>query len=90
MSAPTAPLPPAAAEALRSLELRLTVPDVLVRAVTEYELAGLRAGVLAGMAARGPLSDLDADSLAHAEDLMAGARAVLADAGRLDLIGVAA
>ena len=47
------------------------------------------AGALAGVAAASPMSDLDADSLAHAEDLMAGAHATLADAGRLDLIEVA-
>lgn len=45
---------------------------------------------LAALAEADKLSDLDADSLAHAEDLMAGARKTLADAGRLDLIEAAA
>jgi hypothetical protein len=84
---PTAPLSPDARDAMRRLELRLTVPAAVVRAVTQYELAALRAGALAGEAARGVLSDLDADSLAHAEDLKLGARAALAKAGRLDLVG---
>lgn len=84
---PTAPLPPAAVDALAALELHFP----LIEAVTQYETAAVHAVQLAALAESGvKLSDLDADSLAHAEDLMAGARATLAAAGRLDLIGVAA
>jgi hypothetical protein len=86
MSAPTAPLPPAAAEALAKLAPHFPV----VQAVTVYETAAVKAVQLAALAETGKLSDLDADSLAHAEDLMAGARQTIADAGMLDLIEVAA
>jgi hypothetical protein len=81
-----APLPPAAAEALAKLESRFP----LIQAVTVYETAAVQVVQLAALAEADKLSDLDADSLAHAEDLMAGARKTLADAGRLDLIEVAA
>jgi hypothetical protein len=86
-STPAAPLPPAAVDAMRRLELALTVPAEVVQAVTVYETAAEHAAQLAARAATGQMSDLDADSLAHAEDLVAGARATLAAAGRLDLIG---
>jgi hypothetical protein len=79
----TAPLPPAAVAALARAESRLPV----VRAVTQYETAAVHAVQLAALAASGRMSDLDAESLAVAEDLMAAARKTLADAGRLDLIG---
>lgn len=82
---PTAPLPPAAAAALARLE-RSSIAPAVVRAVTVYEVASVRAMVLAGFAETGFMSDLDADSLAHAEDLMAGSRAILADAGQLHLL----
>lgn len=59
----------------------------VAEAITVYEAASLHAVQLAARAESGGMSDLDADSLAHAEDLMAGARAVLAEAGRLDLVG---
>lgn len=82
----TAPLSSAAAEALAAL-----VPSFpLVQAVAQYETAAVHAVQLAALAEADKLSDLDADSLAHAEDLMAGARKTLADAGHLDLIGGAA
>ncbi|MFJ6566592.1 hypothetical protein ACIQNU_04180 [Streptomyces sp. NPDC091292] len=55
--------------------------------MTVYETAAVHARELGVLAASGRMSDLDADSLAAAEDLMAGASAVLATAGRLDLIG---
>jgi hypothetical protein len=90
MSTPTAPLSPAAAAAVRSLELALTIPVEIVQAVTRYEVASARAAQLSAVAASGEMTDLDADSLAHAEDVAAGARAALAKAGRLDLIGGAA
>lgn len=83
---PTAPLPALAVDAAS----RLTAAFPLVEAVTVYETATVRVVQLAALAESGRLSDLDADSLAHAEDLMAGARATLAKAGRLDLIGGAA
>lgn len=80
---PTAPLPPAAAE----LASRIEAQFPLIQAATVYETAAVHVVQLAALAEARGLSDLDADSLAHAEDLMAGARAVLAKAGRLDLIG---
>lgn len=89
LDTPTAPLPPAARIALRNMELQLTVAPEIVRAVTQYELAGLHAAALASIAAAGRMTDLDADSLAAAEDLMAGSRATLTAAGRLDLIEAA-
>lgn len=82
----TAPLSPAAAEALALVESHFP----LIHAVTVYETAAEHAVQLAALAEADKLSDLDADSLAHAEDLMAGARKTLADAGRLDLIEAAA
>lgn len=90
VSRPTAPLPTLAAEALARLELRLA-PAGVAAAVVTYRKAALRVaalGELADLADAGiELSDMHADDLAHAEDLMAGARATLAKAGRLDLIG---
>lgn len=59
----------------------------VAEALTVFETASLHAVQLAARAESGTLSDLDADSLAHAEDLMAGARATLAAAGMLHLIG---
>lgn len=82
---PIAPLPPAAAELASRIELHFP----LVQAVAQYETAAVHAVQLAALAESGRMSDLDADSLAHAEELMAGARATLASAGRLDLIEVA-
>lgn len=81
----TAPLPASALPALTRLESAFPV----VRAATVYETASVHAVQLAALAEADRLSDLDADSLAHAEELMAGARATLAAAGRLDLIGEA-
>ncbi|MER8004791.1 hypothetical protein [Streptomyces sp. NPDC094149] len=66
----------------------VTVVSLAVaEAIRVFETASLHAAQLAARAESGGMSDLDADSLAHAEDLMAGARAELAKAGRLDLIG---
>lgn len=93
MSASTitpAALSSSALAALHRLELALLVPAEVVAAVTMYEAAAVQATALAGLAESGRMSDLDADSLAAAEDLMAAARKTLADAGRLDLIGGAA
>jgi hypothetical protein len=81
----TAPLTPAAVEALARLQSEFP----LIRAVAQYETAALHAVQFAALAEAGKLTDLDADSLAAAEDIMAAARTVLAKAGRLDLIGLA-
>ncbi|MBZ6207495.1 hypothetical protein KVH31_13405 [Streptomyces olivaceus] len=79
----TAPLTPAAAAALAR-----TLPHFpIVQAVAEYETAAEHAAQLAGVAASGRMTDLQADSLAAAEDVMAAARSVLAEAGQLKLIG---
>ncbi|WP_409469094.1 hypothetical protein [Streptomyces sp. HC307] len=86
----TAPLPPAAVEAMHRPELALTVPAEVVAAVTVHESAAVRAAELAAKAATGvDLPALDIRAWEFAEELMAGARATLAAAGRLDLIGVA-
>ncbi|MFJ6559940.1 hypothetical protein ACIQMV_08665 [Streptomyces sp. NPDC091412] len=86
--APTAPLPSSSLLAMRRLDLALTLPvsPAVVRAVTEYETAAVHAKDLAAVAESGRMSDLDADSLAAAEDLMAGARETLTAAGWLELI----
>ena len=59
----------------------------VAEALTRYEAESVHVVQLAALAEAGHLSDLDADSLAHAEDLRAGARATLAEAGALHLIG---
>lgn len=70
----------------------LTTPAIAA-AVVSYRKAALRVaalGELADLAEAGiELSDMHADDLAHAYQRMAGAHAILAAAGRLDLIGVA-
>lgn len=86
ISTPTVPLSASARAALRRLELALLVPAEVVAAVTMFEAAAVQATALAGIAESGRMSDLDADSLAAAEDLMAAARKSLADAGYLHLI----
>lgn len=83
---PTAPLGPVGRQLLARLEHAF--PHLaIVQAVTLHETAAVHAAQLAHEAAAGSLTDLEADDLAHAEDLMAGARHTLAQAGRLDLIG---
>ncbi|WP_406418363.1 hypothetical protein [Streptomyces sp. NBC_01614] len=86
MSAPTAPLPPAAEAAMRDLELRLFAPDVLP-AVARHEVASFRTAQLSDWLYRYGLSDADLDSLEFWQDVMRESRATLAAAGRLDLIG---
>lgn len=87
MTTPTAPLPPLARVALRSLELKLTYPLPVVRAVTRYEAAAAHAAELAAKAATGEdLPTLDVRSWEFAEELMAGALATLAAAGMLHLV----
>lgn len=63
--------------------------DIPVVAVARYRKSEARANELIAIAFTGSMSDLDADDLAHNVDLMAGYRATLAAAGRLDLIEVA-
>lgn len=63
------------------------LPGPLADAVLSYRSAAVRAALLAERAESGTLSDLDADSLAHAEEIMVGMWVKLAKAGRLDLIG---
>jgi hypothetical protein len=58
------------------------------RAVTVYEVASERYRELTNLGR--PMSGAEFDSLGLAQDRMAAARKTLADAGRLDLIGVAA
>lgn len=70
----TAPLSPAASDALRSLELRITA--------VRYLDAADHCRALAQAA--------DFDGCLAAQDEMAMCRCQLADAGRLDLIGAAA
>lgn len=79
----TAPLPSESAAALA----RVLPHFPLVQAVAEYETAAVHAAQLAGLAESGRMTDLDADSLAAAEDVMAAAHTVLAKAGQLHLIG---
>jgi hypothetical protein len=81
----TAPLSPSAAVLLDGLLAQFP----LVRAVAQYETAAERVTQLAPLAETGKMSDLDADSLVAAEDIMAAAHDVLKAAGRLDLIGEA-
>lgn len=59
------------------------------KSADEAGTAPLPLAAVAAQAESGQMTDLDADSLAHAEELMAGARATLSAAGRLDLIEVA-
>jgi hypothetical protein len=86
VSIPAAPLSASARAVLRRLELAMLAPTEVVTAVTMYEEAAVQAAALAGVAESGCMSDLDADSLAAAEDLMAAARSTLAAAGQLHLI----
>lgn len=94
---PTAPLPAGAAEALARLERafapvhdthsysRMT-PEVR-RAVIRFEIASERTAELSHLMDQRTLTVAEFDVLEHAQDVMAGARAVLADAGMLHLIG---
>jgi hypothetical protein len=84
-STPTAPLPLAARDAMRRLELALLPLDV-VRAVTRYENASARTAELSAAMDVRHLSGAEFDSLALAQDVMAASLATLTAAGRLDLI----
>jgi hypothetical protein len=83
----TAPLPPAAAKALRSLE-RASIPMPLhvVRAVARYEAAALRYDELIARPASA-LSPAEVDAIGDAQQTMADEFGVLAEAGRTDLLG---
>lgn len=80
---PTAPLPAPAAEALARLECAFLPLDI-VRAVTRYETASARYDELIARPAS-TLSPAEFDALGVAQQTMAEAFGVLADAGRLDL-----
>jgi hypothetical protein len=70
------------------LSVRLALPGPIADAVLCYRSAAVRAALLADLAgADYTLSDLDADDLAHAEDLKFGMQAQLAKADALHLIG---
>ncbi|PAZ15648.1 hypothetical protein CLM62_12695 [Streptomyces sp. SA15] len=69
------------------MDLLETPVDPVIRAAADFRKAALRAAALSNEALSPNMADLDADSLAAAEDLMAGARATLAAAGMLHLIG---
>ncbi|MFF7824218.1 hypothetical protein ACFZCM_03245 [Streptomyces rochei] len=86
MSARTAPLPPAAVEAMARLELRLDAPEVLP-AVARYQVGSFRTAQLSDWLYRYGLTDADFESLEFWQDTMREAHATLAAAGRLDLIG---
>jgi len=60
----------------------------VIRAVVDFRRAALRAANLGNEALFSGMPTMLADDLAHAEDIMAGAKATLAAAGSLDLIGV--
>lgn len=86
----TAPLPPAARVALRMLGLRLAHPAAVVEAVVAYEVAAVHAADLAAQAATGRnLPEVDVRSWEFAEELMAGALAVLAKFGLAHLVSSA-
>lgn len=57
------------------------------QAASRYRQAAARAVELSTLALLDRMTGLDADDLAHAEDLMAAEKATLTAAGRLDLIG---
>lgn len=96
---PTAPLPPAAVSALARLERafapvhdmhsysRMT-PEIR-REVIRYENASHRTAELSALMDSRDLSPAEFGSLELAQDTMRQARATLAAAGRLDLIGAA-
>ncbi|WP_045563003.1 hypothetical protein [Streptomyces sp. FxanaA7] len=86
---PTAPLSSSAVEALRSLELALTSPEVQ-SAVARYRLASASVAKVSQVMAVRDLTGIEASDFEYLQDVMCEARSVIAAAGRLDLIGVAA
>ena len=100
LDTPTAPLPPAAEAALARLQRAFTpghdlrsysrmAPEVR-RAVVRHEIAAARTAELSALMDSRDLTPAEFGSLELAQDTMRQARATLAAAGRLDLIGVAA
>lgn len=59
----------------------------VAEALTRYEVASHRTAELSHLMDERTLTAAEFDVLEHAQDVMAGARATLAAAGRLDLIG---
>jgi hypothetical protein len=85
----TAPLPPAARDAMRRLELAfLPMPLPVVRAVARYEAATVRYDELIAKPASS-LTPAEFTSIGAAQQVIAEASAELAEAGRLDLIAPA-
>lgn len=60
---------------------------VVAEAVTRYEVASVRTAELSHLMDQRTLSAAEFDVLEHAQDVMAGAKATLAEAGMLHLIG---
>ena len=86
---PTAPLPPAAVEALARLERAFApLPLYVVRAVRRFEAASARRDALAARGAS-TLSPAEFDSLKAAHDTIVESVTLLGAAGRLDLIAPA-
>jgi hypothetical protein len=83
----TAPLPPEASAVLAKLERRF-LPLPIVRAVTRYEVATARFDELIARPAS-ELKPAEVDAFGEAQQAIADAMAVLAEAGRLDLIAPA-
>ncbi len=86
---PTAPLPPAALDALRSLELKLTLPADIVRAVTRFETASVRSAELGEIMNSRDLTVAEFNALDDCTKTIAASVATLQAAGRLDLIAPA-
>lgn len=83
----TAPLPAPAADALSRLEAS-PLPVGPSTMAAQLLKSRVRAAELADLGDAGfELSPLEWDDLAHAEDLMAGTRAILAEADMLHLVG---
>lgn len=87
---PTAPLPPAARQAITRLELRLNYPTDLYHALTRHQVASERTAQLSAWMDRRDLTPAEFDALDHAQDVMRQTRGELAVGGRLDLIGATA
>lgn len=83
---PTAPIPPAAASAIARLELRLSYPTDLYRALTAHQVASERTAQLSAFMDRRDLTADEFASFEWAQDTMRQARGELAAGGRLDLI----
>jgi hypothetical protein len=89
MSTPTAPLPPAAVEAVRRLELALTVPADVARAAARYRSASAAIAIASKVMEARALTPVESSDFEYVQDVMRESRATLAAAGRLDLIEAA-